>query len=280
MVPDGKISSKQLMQQSRKSLLTPFCATPCNMLREAGVARGVMSVGGVRAAPRHAEQTPVSPLRATGHLMPQFILTVFQHVCTTHLQIVVFEGYWMVGDIWPCAPILLDVHCYANIVNRLQSIKGFTITASFSFFINVIQAMYWCVCLNSPTLLKLDPGLFTSVVCLWPCLYWCHVHRRCVSLPIRKRILTGCFFFFCPRGPISEITGASPSCNFTPLIVFNEHYICMIRAYACISLPQTGVQRFIVCTSLLCTDPHYFSSYLFCDVWSICDYWGPTRTLT
>lgn len=69
------------------------------MLREAGVARGVMSVGGVRAAPRHAEQTPVSPLRATGHLMPQFILTVFQHVCTTHLQIVVFEGYYMVGDI-------------------------------------------------------------------------------------------------------------------------------------------------------------------------------------
>lgn len=36
MLPDGKkISSKQLMQQSRKSCLFPFTATGCKMLREA-----------------------------------------------------------------------------------------------------------------------------------------------------------------------------------------------------------------------------------------------------
>lgn len=66
--------------------------------------------------------------------------------------------YWMVGDIWPCTPILLDVHCYANIVNRLQSIKGFTITASFSFFINVIQAMYCGVNFEQPDSVETRPG--------------------------------------------------------------------------------------------------------------------------
>ncbi len=39
------IVSKQLMQQSRKSLLIQFGVTMCNVLREADMVRGVMSVG-------------------------------------------------------------------------------------------------------------------------------------------------------------------------------------------------------------------------------------------
>lgn len=42
----GKIVSKQLMQQSRKSLLIQFSVTMSNMLREADASRGLMSVGG------------------------------------------------------------------------------------------------------------------------------------------------------------------------------------------------------------------------------------------
>lgn len=61
MEPDGKkIGSKQLMQQSRKSLLIQFDVTMCNVLREADVRlrRDVRLWGWCRA--QHAEQEPES----------------------------------------------------------------------------------------------------------------------------------------------------------------------------------------------------------------------------
>lgn len=61
MEPDGKkIGSKQLMQQSRKSLLIQFDVTMCNVLREADVGSrcDVRLWGWCRA--QHAEQEPES----------------------------------------------------------------------------------------------------------------------------------------------------------------------------------------------------------------------------
>lgn len=52
-----KIVSKQLMQQSRKSLLIQFSVTMCNMLREADMFRGAASVcRWVCTLPQCAEQ--------------------------------------------------------------------------------------------------------------------------------------------------------------------------------------------------------------------------------
>lgn len=75
-----------------------------------------------------------------------------------------------------------------NGVNISCFSKGLFIILSFITSLHVIfVASQGAVCLNSLVgcLLKLDSGLFTFVcvcdVSLWTHLYWCQVHRMCVS---------------------------------------------------------------------------------------------------
>lgn len=98
-----KISSKQMMQRSRKSFLIPFSATRCNLLREADMAAGVMSVGGFVPHPTHRRDasmcTNYGSTRRRSHrrsLFNMFVIHI-KVVWTVEIQLFTFGAFLVNG---------------------------------------------------------------------------------------------------------------------------------------------------------------------------------------
>lgn len=96
-----KIGSKQLMQHSRQSLLIQFSVTMCNVLREADMFQGVMSVSGFVLNPTGRTGTCVSTddhrlIYASIHW---YNMSLKYFLWMKHLQIVTFECYWVTSPV-------------------------------------------------------------------------------------------------------------------------------------------------------------------------------------
>lgn len=100
-----KIGSKQLMQQSRRSLLIQLSVTMCNMLREADLIQGVMSGSGFVLHPicRLLLLSPgVSPDISCPNSQWQYesyCMFLYVRLFVTSADSVIYEGCWMTSRV-------------------------------------------------------------------------------------------------------------------------------------------------------------------------------------